>query len=190
MKYKRTKIPDVILCEPKVFGDHRGYFMESFKEDSLEHFLGYKISFCQDNESSSTRGVLRGLHYQTNGFEQTKLVRVIQGSVIDVAVDIRKQSPTFGQHIAIELSAENKRQLLVPKGFAHGFIVTSNTAIFSYKVDAPYSSENERGIAFNDPDLQINWELNPNEFILSEKDKQNPLLKKAKLLNYNTKYYE
>ncbi len=190
MNYTRTQIPDVIICEPKVFGDHRGYFMESFKEAPLQEFLGYKINFCQDNESSSSKGVLRGLHYQINGFEQTKLVRVIQGKVIDVAVDIRKGSPTFGQHVAVELSAENKKQLLVPKGFAHGFIVLSDTAIFSYKVDAPYSFENDRGIAFNDPSLQIDWKLNESEFVLSEKDTQNPILKHAELLDYTTNYYE
>lgn len=190
MKYTRTKISDVIICEPKVFGDHRGYFMESFKEDTLKDFLGYKINFCQDNESSSSKGVLRGLHYQINGFEQTKLVRVIQGKVIDVAVDIRKESPTFGQHVAVELSAENKKQLLVPKGFAHGFIVLSDTAIFSYKVDAPYSFENEKGLAYDDPKLNIDWGLLKDELILSEKDKQNPTLDKAVLLDYNTNYYE
>lgn len=190
MKYTRTEIPDIILCEPKVFGDHRGYFMESFKADMLADFLGHTIDFCQDNESSSNKGVLRGLHYQTNGFEQTKLVRVIQGSVLDVVVDIRKGSPTFGQHLAMELSAENKKQLLVPKGFAHGFIVLSETAIFSYKVDAPYSYENERGIAFDDPTLQIDWGLNQSEFILSDKDTQNPVLNEAELLDYNTQYYE
>ncbi len=190
MKYTRTKISDVIICEPKVFGDHRGYFMESFKADTLEEFLGFKINFCQDNESSSSKGVLRGLHYQINGFEQTKLVRVIQGSVIDVAVDIRKGSPTFGAHVAVELSAENKKQLLVPKGFAHGFIVLSETAIFSYKVDAPYSFDNEKGLAFDDPALNIDWKLNKEEFILSEKDTMNPNLKEAELLDYNTNYYE
>ncbi|MGY5352557.1 dTDP-4-dehydrorhamnose 3,5-epimerase [Wenyingzhuangia sp. IMCC45533] len=190
MNYTRTKIHDVIVCEPKVFGDHRGYFMESFKEDTLKEFLGYKIKFCQDNESSSSKGVLRGLHYQINGFEQTKLVRVIHGAVIDVAVDIRKGSPTFGQHVAVELSAENKKQLLVPKGFAHGFIVLSDTAIFSYKVDAPYSFENERGIAYNDKSLNIDWKLDQTDFILSEKDTQNPSLQNAELLDYNTNYYE
>ena len=193
MKYTRTHIADVIICEPKVFGDHRGYFMESFKADTLEEFLGFKINFCQDNESSSSKGVLRGLHYQTNGFEQTKLVRVIQGIVIDVAVDIRKNSPTFGQHVAVELSAENKKQLLVPKGFAHGFIVLSDTAIFSYKVDALYSFENERGLAFDDVSLNIDWVLNKEEFILSDKDTKNPTLNHlelSELLDYNLNPYE
>lgn len=190
MEFTRTSIPDVVICEPKVFGDHRGYFMESFKQNALDNFLGFKIKFCQDNESSSTKGVLRGLHYQTNGYEQTKLVRVIQGSVIDVAVDIRKGSPTFGQHVAVELSADNKKQLLVPKGFAHGFIVLSDTAIFSYKVDAPYSFENEKGLAYNDPSLNIDWKLNQEKLILSEKDTQNPILENAELLDYNVNYYE
>ncbi|MGY5355735.1 dTDP-4-dehydrorhamnose 3,5-epimerase [Wenyingzhuangia sp. IMCC45467] len=190
MKYTRTEIPDIIICEPKVFGDHRGYFMESFKENTLTDFLGYKINFCQDNESASTKGVLRGLHYQVGKFAQTKLVRVIQGKVIDVAVDIRKGSPTFGQHIAVELSAENKKQLLVPKGFAHGFVVLSDTAIFSYKVDALYSFDNERGIAFDDPSLNIDWKLNPDELLLSDKDLKNPTIENADLFDFNTNYYE
>ena len=193
MKYTRTKIADVVVCEPKVFGDHRGYFMESFKEDTLTEFLGFKINFCQDNESSSTKGVLRGLHYQANGFEQTKLVRVIQGTVIDVAVDIRKNSPTFGQHVAVELSAENKKQLLVPKGFAHGFIVLSDTAIFSYKVDGLYSYDNERGLAFDDAAINIDWGLNKEELVLSEKDTKHPTLTNIpvdELLDYNINPYE
>ena len=190
MNFTRTKIPDVVICEPKVFGDHRGYFMESFKQEALNNFLDFNIKFCQDNESSSSKGVLRGLHYQINGFEQTKLVRVVQGTVIDVAVDIRKGSPTFGAHVAVELSAENKKQLLVPKGFAHGFIVLSDTAIFSYKVDAPYSFENEVGIAYNDPALAIDWGMEDSELILSEKDLQNPTLAEATLCDYKTNYYE
>ena len=190
MKYTRTEIPEVIICEPKVFGDHRGYFMESFKEDTLTEFLGYKIHFCQDNESASTKGVLRGLHYQMGTFAQTKLVRVIQGTVIDVAVDIRKGSPTFGQHVAVELSADNKKQLLVPKGFAHGFVVLSDTAIFSYKVDALYSFENERGLAFDDPALNIDWGLEKSALILSDKDTKNPTIENADLFDYNINYYE
>lgn len=190
MKYTKTKIPDVIICEPTIHGDQRGYFMESFKLDSLIDFLGYSVKFCQDNESMSSKGVLRGLHYQINGLEQTKLVRVVSGCVLDVAVDIRKNSPTFGQHVAVELSSENKKQLFIPKGFAHGFIVLSETAIFNYKVDNPYSYKNERGIAFNDPELNINWILKSDRFILSDKDKKNPTLKNAFLLEYNTNYYE
>ncbi|MDO6738435.1 dTDP-4-dehydrorhamnose 3,5-epimerase [Wenyingzhuangia sp. 2_MG-2023] len=190
MKYTRTSIPEIIICEPKVFGDHRGYFMESYKALSLNDFLGHKIEFCQDNESSSKKGVLRGLHYQIGDFAQTKLVRVVYGKVIDIAVDIRVGSPTFGQHVAIELSAENKKQLLIPKGFAHGYIVLSDTAIFSYKIDTPYSFEHERGIAYDDATLQIDWGLKPSEFILSEKDTLNPTLQEATLFDYNLNYYE
>ena len=155
MQFTRLSIPDVILCEPQVFGDERGYFSETFRQDTLEEFLGYNIPFCQDNESKSSFGVLRGLHYQLPPFAQTKLVRVIQGVVLDVAVDIRKGSPTFGQHIAVELTAENKKQLLVPRGFAHGFVVLSEEAVFAYKVDNYYSPESDRGIAFNDEFLNI-----------------------------------
>ena len=135
MNFIRTEIRDVVICEPQVHGDDRGYFVETFREDKLIEFLGYKIDFCQDNESKSSKGVLRGLHYQLAPFAQTKLVRVIEGEVLDVAVDIREGSPTFGKHVAVRLSSENKRQLLVPRGFAHGFVVLSDTATFAYKVD-------------------------------------------------------
>ena len=135
MNFIRTEIPDVVICEPTVHGDERGYFVETFRADKLEEFLGYKINFCQDNESKSSRGVLRGLHYQLSPAAQTKLVRVIQGKVLDVAVDIRKGSPTFGKYVAVELTAENKHQLLVPRGFAHGFVVLEDDTIFAYKVD-------------------------------------------------------
>jgi len=190
MKFTRTEIPEVIICEPKVFGDHRGYFMESFKKTIFEEFVGHPVNFIQDNESSSTKGVLRGLHFQQGEHSQSKLVRVIQGEVIDVAVDIRKGSPTFGKSIAVKLSAENKKQLFVPKGFAHGFMVLSETAIFSYKVDALYNFESEGGLAYNDPALDIDWALPETEIILSDKDKVNPLLKDASLFDYNTNYYE
>ena len=133
MQFTRTQIPDVIIIEPKVHGDSRGYFVETFRQDKLEEFLGFKINFCQDNESKSSKGVLRGLHYQLHPAAQTKLVRVIQGRVLDVAVDIRKNSPTFGQHVAVELTSENKKQLLVPRGFAHGFVVLEDDTIFAYK---------------------------------------------------------
>jgi len=135
MKFIRTEIYDVVIIEAKVHGDNRGYFVETFRADKLEEFLGYKINFCQDNESKSSRGVLRGLHYQLHPTAQTKLVRVIQGRVLDVAVDIRKDSPTFGKHVSVELTAENKKQLLVPRGFAHGFVVLEDDTIFAYKVD-------------------------------------------------------
>ena len=176
MKFIKTKISDVVIIEPKLFGDNRGYFMETFRADKLEAFLGYKINFCQDNESKSRKGVLRGLHYQLQPFTQSKLVRVIKGSVIDVAVDIRKDSPTFGKYVAVELSGENKKQLFIPKGFAHGFLVTSDEAIFTYKVDAYYAPEYERSIRFDDPDIGIDWNFPKEEMLLSEKDKSAPFL--------------
>ncbi|MCK9162643.1 MAG: dTDP-4-dehydrorhamnose 3,5-epimerase [Arcobacteraceae bacterium] len=190
MNFIRTQIPDVIIIEPKVHGDSRGYFVETFRQDKLEEFLGYKINFCQDNESKSSKGVLRGLHYQLHPAAQTKLVRVIQGRVLDVAVDIRKNSPTFGQHVAVELSANNKRQMLVPRGFAHGFVVLEDDTIFAYKVDNYYSPENDRGIAFNDENLNINWILNHDELNLSAKDTKQPLLKDTNdLFEYGVDYY-
>jgi len=176
MKFIKTEISDVVIIKPKLFGDSRGYFMETFRADKLEAFLGYKIDFCQDNESKSRKGVLRGLHYQLPPFTQSKLVRVIKGSVIDVAVDIREDSPTFGKHIAIELSEENRKQLFIPRGFAHGFLVTSDEAIFAYKVDNYYAPEYERSIRFDDPGIGIDWSFPKNEMLLSEKDKSAPFL--------------
>lgn len=173
MKIINTKIKDLFILEPNVFGDNRGYFMEAYKEAWFKDNFP-AIHFIQDNESQSTKGVLRGLHYQKGEFAQTKLVRVIQGEVLDVAVDYRKDSPTYGQHVSAILSAENKTQFLIPKGFAHGFLVLSNTAIFSYKVDAPYSPEHEAGIIWNDPTLNIDWQLKEEEIILSDKDKVLP----------------
>ena len=190
MNFIRTNISDVIIIEPKVHGDSRGYFVETFRADKLEEFLGYKINFCQDNESKSSRGVLRGLHYQLHPSAQTKLVRVIQGRVLDVAVDIRKNSPTFGAHVTVELSSENKKQMLVPRGFAHGFVVLEDDTIFAYKVDNYYSPENDRGIAFNDESLGINWILNHDELNLSAKDKIQPLLKDTNdLFEFGVDYY-
>ena len=190
MNFIRTQIPDVVIIEPTVHGDSRGYFVETFRQDKLEEFLGYKINFCQDNESKSSKGVLRGLHYQLHPAAQTKLVRVIQGRVLDVAVDIRKNSPTFGQHVAVELSAENKKQMLVPRGFAHGFIVLEDDTVFAYKVDNYYSPENDRGIAFNDPSLNINWILNHDELNLSDKDTKQPLLKDTNdIFEFGVDYY-
>lgn len=170
MKFTRTEIPDVIIIQPDVFGDARGFFMETFNEKKLTEFLGFKIDWCQDNESMSSFGVLRGLHYQLPPFAQTKLVRVIEGRVLDIAVDIRKGSPTFGKHVSLELTGDNKTQVLVPKGFAHGFLVLSETARFAYKVDNYYSPENERGIMYNDKDLDINWVLANDQLKLSAKD--------------------
>ena len=177
MKFSRAEISDIIIIEPDVYSDERGYFFESFKQNDLNHFLGYDVKFCQDNESKSTYGVLRGLHYQESPFAQAKLVRVIQGSVLDVAVDIRKDSPTFGKPISIELNDQNKKQLFIPKGFAHGFVVLSETAIFAYKVDNYYNKESDRGIAFNDPGLGIDWKINNQDLQISLKDKKQPFLK-------------
>ena len=190
MNFIRTNIPDVIIIEPTVHGDDRGYFVETFRADKLEAFLGFKLNFGQDNESKSSRGVLRGLHYQLPPHAQSKLVRVIQGRVLDVAVDIRKNSPTFGQHVAVELSAENKKQLFVPRGFAHGFVVLENDTIFAYKVDNYYSPQCDRGIAFDDPALNIDWILNNSELNLSAKDKVQPLLENTNdLFEYGVDYY-
>ncbi len=190
MNFIKTKIPEVIICEPVVHGDDRGYFVETFRQDKLEQFIGYKINFCQDNESKSSKGVIRGLHYQLPPFAQTKLVRVIQGKVLDVAVDIRKNSPTFGQYVAVELSSENKRQLLVPRGFAHGFVVLEDDTVFAYKVDNYYSPQCDRGIAFDDKDLDINWLLEHSDLKLSLKDTNQPLLNKTNdLFEYGVNYY-
>ncbi|MBP6715136.1 MAG: dTDP-4-dehydrorhamnose 3,5-epimerase [Romboutsia sp.] len=176
MTFTRTEIPDVVVIEPTVHGDSRGYFVETFRQDKLEEFLGYKINFCQDNESKSSKGVLRGLHYQLPPHAQTKLVRVIQGRVLDVAVDIRRNSPTFGKYVAVLLSAENKKQLLVPRGFAHGFVVLEDDTVFAYKVDNYYSPQCDRGIAFDDENLNIDWILNHDELNLSAKDTKQPKL--------------
>ncbi len=190
MNFIRTNIPDVIIIEPTVHGDHRGYFVETFRADKLEAFLGYKLNFGQDNESKSSKGVLRGLHYQLAPHAQTKLVRVISGKVLDVAVDIRKNSPTFGQHVAVELTADNKRQLLVPRGFAHGFVVLEDDTIFAYKVDNYYSPECDRGIAFNDPALNIDWMLKTEELKLSAKDTTQPKLNETNdLFEFGVDYY-
>ena len=190
MKFLRTHIPDVIIIEPTVFKDARGYFVETFRQDKLEAFLGHQLNFCQDNESKSVFGVLRGLHYQLPPYSQSKLVRVIKGSVLDIAVDIRKGSPTFGKHVAIELSAENNKQIFVPRGFAHGFVVLSEEVIFSYKVDNYYNFESDRGIAYNDAALDIDWVLDAKQLILSEKDQNQPPLEDAETYNFNTNLYE
>ena len=194
MKFTRTEIEDVVIIEPKIHGDDRGYFVETFRADKLEEFLGYKINFCQDNESKSSKGVLRGLHYQLTPHAQTKLVRVIQGKVLDVAVDIRKNSPTFGQHISVELTVENKKQLLVPRGFAHGFVVLEDDTVFAYKVDNYYSPECDRGIAFDDEALKINWILDKESLNLSAKDKVQPKLDDIKdsddIFDYGVNLYE
>lgn len=189
MEFIRTEIPDVVIIEPKVFGDERGYFMESYRKDKLEAFLGFPVAFCQDNESRSKKGVLRGLHYQLPPHAQTKLVRVIRGRVLDVAVDIRRGSPTFGNHVAVELSGENKRQLFVPRGFAHAFVVLEDDTVFAYKVDSYYAPECDRGIAFDDPEIGIDWPLSREELLLSEKDTRQPKLSEAELFEYGVNYY-
>ena len=190
MTFTRTAIPDVVIIEPKVHGDSRGYFVETFVSNKLEEFLGYQINFCQDNESKSSKGVLRGLHYQLPPHAQTKLVRVIQGRVLDVAVDIRKNSPTFGKYVAVELSGENKKQLLIPRGFAHGFVVLEDDTVFAYKVDNYYSPECDRGIAFDDKNLNIDWILNHNELNLSAKDTKQPKLNETNdLFEFGVNYY-
>lgn len=181
MKFLRSPLSDVIICEPQIHGDDRGYFFESFRQDKLEAFIGYKLNFCQDNESKSNKGVVRGLHYQLPPFEQTKLVRVISGRVLDIVVDIRKHSPTFGNHFSIELSAKNKRQIFVPKGFLHGYAVLEDNTIFSYKVDTYYSPEHDRGIRYNDPNLDINWMLDTKDILLSQKDKTLPFFNSLEL---------
>ena len=182
MKFTPQSIEDVILIEPNIHGDDRGYFIETFRQDLLEEAIGYKVNFVQDNESRSIKGVLRGLHYQLPPFTQAKLVRVIKGNVLDVAVDIRKSSPTFGQYVSVELTAQNKYQLFVPHGFAHGFVVLSDSATFAYKVDNYYAPEHDRGIAFDDDQLKINWQLSIDELQLSDKDRAHPSLANAKYL--------
>lgn len=178
-----TNIPDVLIFEPKVFGDHRGYFFESFRQDIFEQQVG-NIHFIQDNQSKSSYGVLRGLHFQRPPFTQSKLVRCIEGEVLDVAVDIRKGSPTFGQHVAERLSAENQRQLWVPQGFAHGFIVLSETAVFAYKCDNYYAPEHDGGILWNDPALAIDWLIPVKDIKLSDKDQRQPLLQEIDCFQY------
>ena len=190
MKFSRCKIEDVVLIEPKVFGDERGYFVETYREDKLEEFLGFKIDFCQDNESKSNRGVLRGLHYQLPPFTQSKLVRVVRGKVLDVAVDIRVGSPTFRKYVAVELSGENKRQLFIPRGFAHGFLVLEDDTIFTYKVDNYYAPDYDRGIRFDDKDLKIDWSFDRDKLLLSNKDRALPSLSEAELFNFEDNLYE
>lgn len=171
MEYIKTAIPDVWILSPRVFEDPRGYFMETWREEDFNAHIGHGVHFVQDNQSLSSRGVLRGLHYQKGDAAQAKLVRVLQGAVVDVAVDLRKDSPTFGQHVMVELSEENKRQLFVPRGFAHGFQVLTERAVFTYKVDNRYAPEAECSIRYDDPKLGITWPItNPAEILLSEKD--------------------
>ena len=171
MKFTPQKIPDIILVEPNLHGDVRGYFAETFRQDLFNAAVGSIVNFVQDNESKSSKGVLRGLHYQVSPYSQSKLVKVIEGSVLDVALDIRRSSPTFGHYIAIELSADNKKQFFIPRGFAHAFLVLSESAVFSYKVDNIYAPKYDSGIAWNDQSLMIDWGINESQLIISEKDK-------------------
>ncbi|MDD2437981.1 MAG: dTDP-4-dehydrorhamnose 3,5-epimerase [Massilibacteroides sp.] len=181
MNYIKTAIPGVWIIEPRVFKDSRGYFMEAFKQEEFQSNVG-EVNFVQDNESCSTKGVLRGLHYQLAPFSQAKLVRVVKGRVLDVAVDLRKGSPTFGHYISEELTESNNRQLFVPRGFAHGFQVLSDEAVFIYKVDNPYMPAYERSIRFDDPDVHVQWiQFDEVGSVLSEKDRNAPFLKDAEV---------
>lgn len=182
MEYIETEIEGVYIIEPKVFNDARGYFMEAWKQAEFNEHIG-KVDFIQDNESKSSFGVLRGLHYQKGDLSQAKLVRVIKGKVLDVAVDIRKSSPTFGKHVMVELSEDNKRQFFIPRGFAHGFLVLSEEAVFTYKVDNPYAPQAEAGIRWNDPALAIEWPIDFSKVQTSEKDLKQPFLKDAEVFD-------
>lgn len=180
MEFIQQTIEGVWVIEPKVFNDERGYFMESYKKDAFEKHIG-KVEFVQDNESKSVRGVLRGLHYQTGEFAQAKLVRALKGEVLDVVVDLRKSSPTFGKSLAVLLTEDNKRQLFVPRGLAHGFLVLSKEAIFSYKVDNVYAPAHEASLLWNDPTIAIDWGIDEGELILSAKDKSGKLFSETVL---------
>ena len=180
MNYIETEIQGVYVLEPRVFQDARGYFVETWNQADFDKHIG-KVTFIQDNESKSSYGVLRGLHYQKGEFSQAKLVRVIKGRVLDVAVDIRRSSPTFGKYVLAELSEENKRQLFIPRGFAHGFLVLSDEAVFTYKVDNVYAPQAEAGIKWNDEDIAIEWPIDPKDLILSEKDTRALSLKEAEV---------
>lgn len=183
-----TALDGVVILTPRVFGDERGYFFESFSQREFEEKV-CRTAFMQDNESFSRRGVLRGLHYQLPPHAQSKLVRVIRGTVLDVAVDIRRGSPTFGRHVAVELSGENRRQLFIPRGFAHGFVVLSDEALFQYKCDNLYAPAAEGAIAWDDPTIGVDWRVAPAEVVLSDKDRAHPRLEKATVFDYADKLY-
>ena len=185
----QTEIPGVVIIEPKVFGDARGYFFESWSQKDFDEQVR-PIKFVQDNESKSSYGVLRGLHFQKGKHAQSKLVRVVKGKVLDVAVDIRKGSPTFGKHVAVELTEDNHRQFFVPRGFAHGFVVLSEEAVFQYKCDNLYAPTEEGALAWNDPEIGIDWGVPAEKILLSAKDKVHPCLKDStELFDYNIDYY-
>jgi dTDP-4-dehydrorhamnose 3,5-epimerase len=190
MKFTPQAIPEVILIEPEVHGDTRGYFVETFRLDKFEEAIGYQVNFIQDNESKSSKGVLRGLHFQRPPFAQSKMVTVIEGEVLDVAVDIRQGSLTYGKAVTVVLNEQNKHQLFVPRGFAHGFVVLSESATFTYKVDNYYSPEYEKGVAYNDPKLNIDWRLPIESLRLSEKDrKYKSLVELGLCFEYGVNYY-
>lgn len=191
MKFIPQVIPDILVIEPKVHFDGRGYFTETYRQDELEEALGFKVNFVQDNESKSSKGVLRGLHFQLAPYAQSKLVRVIAGAVLDVAVDLRRGSPSFGQHVSVELSSENKKQMFIPRGFSHGFIVLTDTATFAYKVDNYYSPQHDRGLAFDDSELGIDWRLTNPQLRPSDKDMQQPILSELiDCFDYSNNYYD
>lgn len=191
MHFIPQKIPEILVIEPEIHGDDRGYFMETFRQDKFEVALGFKVEFVQDNQSKSSKGVLRGLHFQLAPYAQSKLVHVVEGAVLDVAVDIRKKSPSFGESVSVELSQENKKQMFIPRGFAHGYIVLTDSVTFSYKVDNFYAPETERGLAFDDPDLNIDWILPLDQVTTSDKDAQLPRLSKLRdTFDYGFNYYE
>ena len=190
MNIKTTPFKGVFILKPVLHIDERGSFMESFNAIQFEKATGLKINFSQDNETHSKKGVLRGLHYQLPPFSQSKLVRVIEGKVLDIIVDVRKGSPTFGQHYSCELSAENQLQIFIPRGFAHGYITLSESSIFSYKVDNYYNKESEASIAYDDPKLGIDWILDPKFFLISEKDKLHPNLDQAQCFDFKTLLYD
>ncbi|MEC8636121.1 MAG: dTDP-4-dehydrorhamnose 3,5-epimerase [Bacteroidota bacterium] len=190
MNITPTALPEVLLIQRHKFEDNRGWFMESYRKDMLEKAVGHSLHFCQDNQAWSSYGVIRGLHYQMPPHAQSKLVSVLQGKVLDVVVDIRRGSPRFGKHLAIELSSENQKQLFIPRGFAHGYACLSETTLLSYKVDHYYNKASEASIVFNDPKLVIDWQI-PQEFQkLSPKDLQHPTLEAAKFFDYNTPCYD
>lgn len=180
MKFFQSKIKDVFVIEPNLFGDDRGYFLESFNKQNLEKIVGFEINFVQDNESRSSRGVLRGFAFQKGCYAQAKLVRVTEGEVLDVVLDMREESSTFGQYVTHILSARNKKQVFIPRGCAHAFVTLSDTATFQYKVDNYFSPENEEGVLFSDDMLNIDWKLNLSELIVSEKDLNRPKFEQAK----------
>ncbi len=180
MNIIKTELKDCFIIEPRIFKDERGYFLESFNEKTFSEKTGLNVHFVQDNQSFSSKGVLRGLHYQIGEFAQAKLVQVLQGEVLDVAVDIRPNSETYGKYVSVLLTAENKKQMFVPRGFAHGFLVLSQTALFSYKCDNFYNKESEGGVAFDDPTIGIDWNFPKEQLIISEKDQNNPILQNSR----------